>query len=183
MTMYFIALVLPPLLNEKVLYWKSFMYQRYECKVGLKSPAHITIVPPYWMEEENEKMLLADVDNLGKILSPFIVHTKNFSSFKPRTIFIDIEKTKTLESLKETTDKFFNQNRPYKIKIDPRPFHPHVTIATRDLFKKNFYEAWPIFEKEKFEEEWLAESISVLRHNKKNWDVIQTSQFIMHSKT
>ena len=64
MTMYFIVLVLPPLLNEKVLHWKNFMYQRYECKVGLKSPAHITIVPPFWMEEENEKMLLEDVDDL-----------------------------------------------------------------------------------------------------------------------
>ena len=88
-----------------------------------------------------------------------------------------------LESLKETVDMFFKEGRPYKIKIDSRPFHPHITIATRDLFKKTFYEAWPIFEKEKFEEEWLAESLSVLRHNKKNWDVIQTSQFIMHSKT
>ena len=183
MTMYFVALVLPPLLNEKVLYWKNFMYQRYECKVGLKSPAHITIVPPFWMEEENEKMLLTDVDELSGILSPFIVHTKNFSAFKPRTIFIDVEKTKALESLKETADNFFKQHRPYKIKLDSRPFHPHITIATRDLFKKTFYEAWPIFEKEKFEEEWLAESLSVLRHNKKNWDVVHTSQFIMHSKT
>ena len=181
--MYFIALVLPPLLNEKILNWKNFMYQRYECKVGLKSPAHITIVPPFWMEEEKENILLADVNDLCKTLSPLIVRTQNFSAFKPRTIFIDVEKNHALESLKETSDKFFKQNRPYKIKIDARPFHPHITIATRDLFKKTFYEAWPTFEKEKFEEEWLADSLSVLRHNKKNWDVIQTSQFIMHSKT
>ncbi len=183
MTMYFIALVLPPSLNEKVLHWKNFMHQRHQCKIGLKSPAHITLVPPFWMEEEQEKLLLPDVDGLAKILSPFIVRTKNFSAFKPRTIFIDIQKTKELESLKEKIDSFFKKDRPYTIKTEVRPFHPHVTIATRDLFKKNFYEAWPIFEKERFEEEWEANSLSVLRHNKKNWDVIHTSQFNMHSKT
>ena len=183
MTMYFIALVLPKSLDEKVLYWKNYMYQHYGCRVGLKSPAHITIVPPFWMQEENEKMLLADIDDLAITFSPFSIRTKNFSAFKPRTIFIDVEKTDALTGLKDTTDLFFKHNRPYKIQPDSRPFHPHITIATRDLFKKSFYEAWPIFEKERFEEEWLADSLSALRHNKKNWDVIQTSQFIMHSKT
>ena len=64
-------------------------------------------------------------------------------------------------------DDFFRQNPWYKIKIDERPFHPHITIATRDLFKRSFHEAWPIFEKETFEAEWEANALSVLRHNKK----------------
>jgi 2'-5' RNA ligase len=74
-------------------------------------------------------------------------------------------------------DDFFRLNSFYKIKIDTRPFHPHITIATRDLFKKSFCEAWPVFEKESFKEEWQVNGLSVLRHNKKNWDVIYTSQF------
>jgi hypothetical protein len=44
------------------------------------------------------------------------------------------------------------------------------------------WEAWPIFEKEKFEESWEANDLSVLHHNKKNWDVVYTSQFILGSK-
>jgi len=175
--MYFIALVLPEELNKEVLYWKNFMHNRYNCKVGLKSPAHITLIPPFWMEEERQNSLLADVAIIAGIISPFTIKTKNFSAFKPRTIFIDVEQTKELDNLKQSLDGFFGTNSAYKIKVDKKPFHPHITIATRDLFKKNFYECWPIFEKEEFLKEWEANGLGVLRHNKKNWDVIHTSQF------
>ena len=174
--MYFIALVLPAHLDQKVLHWKNFMHERYSCKVGLKSPAHVTLIPPFWMEEDRQGSLLADLDSLAGRMSPFIIKTKNFSAFKPRTIFIDVEKTKELDKLKQSVDNFFKNKSAYKIKADEKPFHPHITIATRDLFKKSFYECWPFFEKEKFLKEWQANGISVLRHNKKNWDVIHTSQ-------
>ena len=175
--MYFIALVLPGDLNKKVLQWKNFMHDRYDCKVGLKSPAHITLIPPFWMEESSEILLLADTDSLAITLSPFIIKTKSFSAFKPRTIFIDVDKTQELDMLKQSVDLFYRNKSVYKMKMDERPFHPHITIATRDLFKKSFYACWPVFEVEEFLEEWEANSLSVLRHNKKNWDVIHTSQF------
>jgi 2'-5' RNA ligase len=134
------------------------------------------------MEENREAELFHDVAQLAKNSLPFIVRTKNFSAFKPRTIFIDVEKNIALNSLKENVDDFFKPNNYCKIKVDSRPFHPHITIATRDLFKKIFYEAWPVFEKEIFEEEWIVDGLSVLRHNKKNWDVVYTSQFVIGSK-
>ena len=92
--MYFIALVLPEELNQKVLQWKNLMHDRYNCKVGLKSPAHITLVPPFWMDEGKETSLLADIDSIATTISSFIIKTKNFSAFQPRTIFIDVERQK-----------------------------------------------------------------------------------------
>src|SRR5215216_1506168 len=107
MNMYFIALVLPPDLNEKVLHWKKLMQERYNCKVGLKSPAHITLVPPFWMEENKEANLLQGVNALAKNNFPFVIHTKNFSAFKPRTIFIDVLKNADLVKVKTNADEFF----------------------------------------------------------------------------
>jgi 2'-5' RNA ligase len=178
MTMYFVALVLPDELNHEILKWKHYMHERFQCSVGLKSPAHITLVPPFWLDEAKENNLLADLNNIVENHHPFTIKTKNFSVFKPRTIFIDVEKNEALGNLKEKVDLSFKNKELYSIKTDNRPFHPHITIATRDLFKKSFYEAWPVFEKERFEKKWQAAGISVLRHNKKNWDVIYTSQFL-----
>lgn len=175
--MYFIALVLPPHLNEKVLKYKNLMFERYNCKVGLKSPAHITLIPPFWMEQEKEEQLIADIDLLSNPFHSFNITTNNFSAFKPRTIFIAPELNDEVNKLKKAMDDFFKNNSSCNIKIDTRPFHPHITIATRDLYKKSFYEIWPWFAEKKFIEEWTAEGISILRHNKKNWDVIHTSQF------
>jgi 2'-5' RNA ligase len=174
--MYFIAVVLPPSLNEKILHFKNYMREQFNCLVALKSPAHITLVPPFWMEEKMEELLISEIDSISQRES-FIMQTNNFSAFKPRTIFIALEANKELDQLKKDSDDHFIARKEFKIKIDDRPFHPHITIATRDLTKKDFHLAWPHFEKKVFEEVWMADGISLLRHNKKNWDVIHTSQF------
>lgn len=177
MNMYFIAVVLPQELNEKVLHWKKYMQEQYQCKVALKSPAHITIIPPFWLEANMEEALLSDVDILARELPPFAVATNDFSAFKPRTIFIAVKENTELEQLKREADALFSEREQYGIKAETRQFHPHITIATRDLFKKDFYECWPFFETKEFKEEWEASGLSVLRHNKKNWDVIYTAKF------
>jgi len=175
--MYFMALVLPPYLNEKVLAYKSMMLEKYNCKVGLKSPAHITLVPPFWMEEEKEQSLVKDINLFSSQFHPFAIATNNFSVFRPRTIFIATHPNEQLNEIKKAVDRFFENKPFYSIKAETRAFHPHITIATRDLFKKSFYEIWPWFAEKKFSEEWIADGISLLRHNKKNWDVVYTSQF------
>lgn len=176
MQMYFIALVLPHPLNEKILKYKQMMLDRFNCKVGLKSPAHITLVPPFWMEDEKEEQLIADINLLSNQLHPFSIATNNFSAFRPKTIFIALAPSEQLNEVKKATGDLFKNNSFYNIKIDARPFHPHITIATRDLFKKSFDEIWPWFAEKNFLEEWTAEGISILKHNKQNWEIIHTSQ-------
>ena len=152
------------------------MHEKFGCKVGLKSPAHITLIPPFWIHEEKEQQLIADINAISLSAQPFTLATKNFSAFKPRTIYVDVVVNEKLRSLKADIDKFFSET-DYKIKIESRPFHPHITIATRDLYKKDFHEAWTAFETKKFKAEWEATALSLLRHNSINWDVIHTSAF------
>ncbi len=175
--MYFIAIVLPQHLDEKIMKYKNMMLEKYHCKVGLKSPAHITLVPPFWMEEEKEQQLKSDVKALSHRFHSFPIETNHFSAFKPRTIFVAVAPNELLDEIKKATDELFRNNSFYNIKVDTRAFHPHITIATRDIYKKFFFEIWPWFAEQKFREQWTAEGLSLLRHNKKNWDVVFTSQF------
>ena len=175
--MYFVAIVLPQDLNEKVLRHKILMQEKYNCQVALKSPAHITITPPFWLNIAKEDDLVRAVDTLSRGIRAFPVTTNHFSAFIPRTIFIDIESNDQLRFVKKSADDFFTQHPEFNIKNEGRPFRPHITVATRDLHKKSFHEAWSYFQHQVFEEKWIAGALSVLRHNKKNWDVIHTSQF------
>lgn len=129
------------------------------------------------MDEEKEEQLKTDISTLSCEFRSFDLSTNNFSAFKPRTIFVDLSVNEHLIQVKKKTDLFFSEKRDYKIKLESRAFHPHITIATRDLFKKDFMEAWPYFSDKKFQEKWKTKGISLLKHNKKNWDVIHTSQF------
>jgi len=178
MTMYFVAIVLPKELDEKVLYYKKQMQDKYGCKVGLKSPAHITIVPPFWMEPTKEEALKQALELLSASVTRFSITTNNFSAFKPRTLFIAVAENESLKTLKKASDQFFRHS-DYKMKIENRSFHPHITIATRDLHKKDFAEAWPMFEGKIFLEEFEASGLSLLRHNGRHWDVVYTSRFAL----
>lgn len=175
-SMYFLALVLPPHLDEKVLGYKKEMQEKYGCKVGLKSPAHITLVPPFWMEEEKEAALENNMEQLAATLPEFSLSTADFSAFKPRTIFVAVAESDALQALKTKTDAFFRRS-DYKMKFENRPFHPHITIATRDLHKKDFAEAWPLFQSKEFRETFGAAGISLLKHNGRTWDVVYTAPF------
>jgi len=178
MIMYFIAVVAPGEINEKVLKWKNYMKEHFGCLAALRSPAHITLVPPTWMNPELEPSLINSIDEFSKEAEPFPVRIRNFDAFPPRVIFADIVKNTALLTLQKNIVDFLIREDKYPVVKDTRPFHPHITIATRDLYKKAFYEAWEVFKKKTYEAGWIADGISLLRHNKKNWDVIFTSRFI-----
>ena len=177
MNMYYIALVAPEEINKAVLKWKYFLKEHFGCTAALKSPAHITLIPPFWMDEELEKELIHSITEFGKFRERFEISLKDFSAFNPKVIFVDVTKNEKLDSLYSTFNEFIISQNKYPVKIDERLFQPHVTIATRDLYKKDYYEAWKIFAVKKFEARWMVNTISLLRHNQKNWDVIFTSQF------
>ena len=176
MTMYFIALVAPEKINVRVLNWKNFFKEHYGCTVALKSPAHVTLIPPFWMNEELEADLIDSINEFSASKNKFEIIVKDFAAFRPRVIYVAVVKNEILDKLYESLTDFIHTENKYPVKKDDRPFHPHVTLATRDLYKKAFYEALEIFSTKKYEASWLVIGISLLRHNKKNWDVIFTSQ-------
>ncbi len=174
--MYFIAILLPEKINEKVLEHKRFMEQKFGCRVALNSPAHITIIPPFWMELEKEEQLQSDVAEISNQIDCFSISTKSFSAFKPKTIFIAVDENTCLQWVKGAADQYFS-SKDYKIKRESRPFHPHITVATRDLHKKSFAEAWQSFENKNFDESFDAMGLSVLKHDGNRWNVIYTALF------
>jgi 2'-5' RNA ligase len=177
MTLYFAALVLPEHLNAEIKQFKTFMQERWGCSVALKSPAHITLIPPFWMAADIESAFLHDLYILCKSMAPFSVATANFAAFKPRTIFIQPVLHEPLHALKHAVDAFCKTHPQYGAKADTRPFHPHITIATRDLHKRAFAEAWPYFETKKYEVQFEVTGLGVLRHNTRHWDVVHTAPF------
>ena len=153
------------------------MKENYHCEAALKSPAHITLVPPFWMKPESENDVIESLLEFSVTQTGFIIQLNGFSNFKPRVIFVNVMQNEKLVALQNSFTQFLLSIDKFPLQKDEREFHPHVTIATRDLYKKSFFEAWEYFKKKKYKAEWILKGISLLRHNKKNWDVINISQF------
>jgi len=175
--MYFIAIVAPEEVNATVLKWKQLMKERFDCAVALRSPAHITLIPPFWLDENEEHELKNAIGNFSQSCAGFEVSLKNFAAFQPRVIYVDVLPNQQLQSIHARLEEFLAAKRQFPISKGERPLHPHVTIATRDLHKKAFQEAWEIFREKMYETSWIASGISILKHDQKKWEVIFTSHF------
>lgn len=175
--MYFIALVAPDDINRQVLQWKERMKEKYGCVAALKSPAHITLIPPFWMKQEKEPALTISLTGFSRHQSGFGIQLNNFSCFRPKVIFIDVVKNSGHDKLHHDIHKHISATSPVTVEQEERPFHPHITIATRDLYKKAFYEAWEYFSRIHYNADWFAKEISLLRHNSSHWEVLSVFPF------
>ena len=168
--LYFIAIVAPETINNQVLEWKHYMLQTFNCRVALKSPAHITLISPFempaTMHHELEDVLLEFAAGQPR----FPIQLKNFAAFKPRVLYVHVLPNTHLSDLQARLEAYLIQT-DFPIKKEDRPYHPHVTIANRDLQAADFPTAWQHFQQRPYEASFVANTISLLRHNGQTWEV------------
>ena len=133
-SLFYIAIECPPAIDEKIEVMKSYMEQEYGCKAARKSPAHLTIVPPFRAEDELEAELSNFVTTYNMGMLPFDIKLKDYGQFAERVLFVDVERpNETLVALEKETMHEFSEKFPGIIFGMKPDFNPHVTIATRDI--------------------------------------------------
>ena len=175
--MYYVAVLCSAAIDEKIRKHKLWMRDRFGCTVALKSSAHITLIPPFWLDNEKEQLLIKTLHTIQKSTQPFTIQLKHFSHFGNKVIFASVEENPSLGSLRRATEDHFIIPFRGIIKPDDRPFHPHVTIANRDIKPGDFMKAWAHFEKLNFQEAFIASKISLLKLRPGKWNVIADQSF------
>ncbi len=177
MALYFIALLPPESIRKKIHRIKLEITEKYEAKRALKLPAHITMQIPFRMESEQEENLFRLLEDFSGSQQEFPVKLKDFGRFGQKVIFINIENHAPLiqlhSSLQEKLVNFIN----FKSGENFPKIHPHITLATRDLHYKQFSPAWAEFKERSFSDEFMANKLSLLRHNGKTWDILHEFKF------
>jgi uncharacterized membrane protein (DUF373 family) len=54
---------------------------------------------------------------------------------------------------------------------------PYVAVATRDLTREAFAAAWPELKEEEFNGSFSVNSLFLLKHNGRNWDILEKFPF------
>lgn len=176
-SMFYIAVLCSPEIDIKIQGYKLWMRDRFGCTVALKSSAHITLIPPFWLLNEKEQLLIDTTHTFKTTLPPFNIHLQQFSHFSNRVIFAGVEENHQLGSLRKAVEDHFMKSFHDEIKPDDRPFHPHVTIANRDIKPGDFIKAWDHFKRQHFDEQFEASAISLLKLNPGKWNVIAEQIF------
>jgi 2'-5' RNA ligase len=169
---FFIALLPPIALREEINAFKHYFSEVYQSHAALRSPPHVTLQPPFEWEKREIEHLSESLTHFSRGFEPLRMALDGFSAFKPRVIYIQVQPDPQLSALQHSLNSHLAQNfQLIHAPSQSRPFTPHLTVAFRDLSKENFYRAWQEFEHKKIFYKFSVPSLTLLRHNGKQWTI------------
>ena len=175
--LYFIALIPPAELREEIREIKDRMKAEYGAGHALKSPAHITLQMPFKQNSADEAEMSEALSRFATGEKSFTVDLEGFGAFVPRVIFIKIAEPEPVRALHSRLKEVLLAELHFSPGEIMKDVQPHITVATRDLTKTAFNEAWPEFQKEDFRASFDVHSIFLLKHNGRNWDILEEFPF------
>lgn len=175
--LYFIAIIPHSELRDEIRAVKERMRDQYGAGHALKSPAHITLQMPFKRPPSGEKDISIALRKFASGERPFRVELNGYGAFVPRVIFIKIVEPGPVKSLhRRLRDVLLTETGFGRDEI-MNDVQPHVTVATRDLTREAFSDAWPEMKDEEFVSSFEVRSIYLLRHNGRNWDILEEFPF------
>jgi 2'-5' RNA ligase len=170
MSLYLTAILPPPHLSEEIDDIRIELSERYQIFAALKPPVHITLYRPVSVSQGFEPQLIKLLQPVGYEHRPFQLDLSNFGSFNIQTIFVSAVKNLFLSDLQKDISAVYNKN-----KIDPKEvkgntaFHPHLTVAYRDIPPEKFPLIWSEMKNRKYKRSFLVDHFTLLKHDGKHW--------------
>jgi 2'-5' RNA ligase len=175
--LYFIAIVPHGSLCDEIRVVKERMLDRYGAGHALKSPAHITLQMPFKRVPSAERGLCDALAGFAMKEKPFTLELNGYGAFVPRVIFIKIVEPGPVKSLHRRLRDVMLTELEFGHDEIMDDVQPHITVATRDLSRDAFRDAWPEMKDEEFVSTFEVRSIFLLRHNGRSWDLLEEFPF------
>lgn len=168
----FLALLPPLPLQEQVRALQQEFVDRFSSRAALRSPPHITLVPPFeWLTSE-WPTLIESLQVFAASQAPLSVELSGFGAFAPRVIYIQVVPSPELQQLQSRVQAhLLPLLHPKHPSTYSRPFVPHMTVAFRDLTPRHFHAAWPEFQLRQFQASFAATDLTLLQHDGQRWQV------------
>jgi 2'-5' RNA ligase len=179
MSRFFIALLPPQHIREYANNIKQYFADQYASFGAQKSPPHITLQPPFTWADAHVPLLEASLKEFAHSQQSIPINLSGYAAFPPRVIYINVVRSQELLQLQTNLIAYAEINFGIMDKVAKnRAFAPHITVAFRDLTKQNFYAAWPEFAQRQLDFKFLAEHLTLLRHDGKRWQVKSEFAFL-----
>jgi 2'-5' RNA ligase len=174
---YFIAIVPSEPTLSNITAIKTELFEKYGSKGALRSPAHITLHMPFSWDDEKEEKLITHLESC-QFNQSIDIELKNYNCFEPRVIFISVSENERLNELQKNLVQHCKKNlQLFNQADDMRGFHPHITVAFRDLKKPVFYKIWEAYKDKNFQAQFICHHICLMKHLDDQWEVYKIVEF------
>jgi 2'-5' RNA ligase len=128
--LYFTALIVPQPYRQLIDNFRMELAAKFNCRHALKTVPHITLQPPFKTAVSSDA-ILNYLNPLTETCHAVTISTQGFSSFDERVAFIDVAPSAELLHLQKRTNQLLHEKNV--VPLCNRLFHPHITLAHRDL--------------------------------------------------
>jgi len=154
----------------QVLRKQEFIASHFGSKHALQTPPHITIIPPIAIPADEESIIRKLAEKISQLSKPFTLEINGYGSFRPRVVFMRVLDSALLTKLHFDWRKELNQALPHTLdKYPERPYHPHMTLAHRDVTPIQFKNIWNHYRDLEYKTEFEVTGFWILKHNQSGW--------------
>lgn len=149
------------------------MNEAYGCKSGYGTPIHVTLVPPFHLQEEFSTADLFQA--IQKEVLPaaaqlkFNAHIDNFDAFGDRTIFAKVIRNEKWTALRDKVLAVVLKAAPGCTKKNQRTFQPHLTVANRDIPAGVSSDALQVMNELHLVEDFPVDNINIFERKGGKW--------------
>ena len=169
---HFIGVLLPEDVTLTLEDCRRYMNEVYGCKSGHGTPIHVTLVPPFRLQEEYSTADL--ISAIEKEVLPkglgFTAHIDNFDAFGDRTLFANVVADDAWKNLRDKTVQAILNACPGCTKKDKKPFQPHATVANRDIPVGIMTKALQVMNELNLAEDFPVDNITIFERKGNRWE-------------
>ena len=166
-----IALMTPPDVERVANQLIQSLSDRYHTRTARVAP-HITLQAAFRWSRDEMLALEQSLEEWVRGYSPFPIYLSGFGTFGKKVIYIQVKKSDELMTLQANLARHLADT--FEI-IDPqskrRSFTPHLTVASRKLTPQIFAQAWHYLQPYSVECQYMADRLTVLRHDGRQWHI------------
>jgi 2'-5' RNA ligase len=167
-----IAIVLPDPLRSFIINEQKFISENWGCRHALRTPPHITLIPPFHFTLQEINSIITILSEAAKRHHAFRLNVIGFNSFRQGVIFMEPELSQALQDLHMDLNDSMGSYFPQILeKSGDRPFHPHITLAHKDVTREQFKEIRDHYKNKAAPSSVIIEHFNILNHIGKGWAI------------
>ena len=177
-TRFFIALIPPQNIQDYANQVIAELNAHYQTRTS-NAPPHITLQPPFLWQQDKVVELESCLQAFAQTRSTISVTLSNFGAFAPRVLFISVDKTPELLSLQAQMMACLENSLGIVDSMSKqRSFTPHLTVASRNLKRNTFRQAWAELQERQIEFSFISDRLTLLIHEGACWQIQAEFSFV-----
>lgn len=165
-----IAIVPPEPVFTEIRKEQEFIAKTWGPKHALRTPPHITIIPPIALTSGQTGWLSGMAYALAGHAVPFTFKLYDFDFFRPKVVYVRPVVSPELQELHDLWHQALLARMPHILDQYPdRPYHPHLTLAHKDVPGAQFEAMRKYYTAKTYRAEFLVDHFCILSHQGEGW--------------